>query len=66
MIRSNESYMRYLEALVVSLIAERIDQDADIVSADDDFPPCTDTTFAPMLIRQEITEHRAERRNKAT
>jgi hypothetical protein len=67
MIRNPDNYTRYLEALVISLLDERnvnkvapVDEE-DVVSTDRENPPTTDTTFAPMLVRQEIREQREAR-----
>lgn len=57
-----ESYLRYLETLVVSLMAER-PAEADIVDADPEAPPfAKGSRFAPMLVREAIAHERKARK----
>jgi hypothetical protein len=51
----NESYINYLEVLVLSLMAER-NSDADIVSAEKADPSFTGVTFSPFNIKPMIRE----------
>lgn len=54
-----ETYVYYLEAVVLSLLAERPDPDARIVSTDTAHPSLRDTSFSPYNVREKIAEHRA-------
>ena len=58
---TNMTYVLYLEALVLSLLDERPDQDAEIKSTDPSHPswdPAHGITFAPILVRECIAKHR--------
>lgn len=58
---SHDTYIRYLEALVLSLLAER-NSDNDIVSVDITHPSWKPPgTFSVYNVRKELTEQRKSR-----
>lgn len=62
----SESYTEYLEVLVLSLMAERKNPNADIVSVDREHPSTTDVTFAPHNVQHEISVQRENRKRSLT
>lgn len=57
-----ETYLKYLEAVVLSLLDERAQDTVDLPSTDDLHPAwAPPTTFAPLNIRECIREQRAQR-----
>lgn len=59
-----DSYLIYLETLVVSLLAERKKKEADIVDADPQAPPfAKGFTFSPILVKEEIAKQRLARQS---
>lgn len=54
-----ETYVYYLEAVVLSLLAERPDPDARIQSTDTKDPSLRGTSFSPYNVMERIARHRA-------
>ena len=58
---SSQTYVQYLEGIVLSLLAER-DDDKDIVSVDHTHPSWSPpTTFSVFLVRDQIKQQRKRR-----
>ena len=58
-----QTYIYYLEAVVLSLLAERQDVNADILSVDK-HPSFNGCSFSPYIVLDEIAKHRGEKHNE--